>query len=315
MPVDGREHELTLYMEDTMWPYEDKFIEYIDRCGEVYAKSLDRPTPMLTIEAAFQPALGSHLRREVTLMQRIHDPEALLDLLRTEIPARVPRSGDLDARRPGPARPVDQPAAADLLVVTRCTERAHEHRHDHRRRRGRRSRPRRAHHRWAHHHATASWPRPSSGAPPGWPPRGVAGERVAVVDVGSLLSIATMLGAARIGAAAALMNPALTPPELRGLHQNAGCAEVGVAGEAYADRLREAGARQGVDGRRPAGRRLGVTPPCTAEDVDDRDAPGPVHQRHDRAAEGDRHHQRPADVRGSGESRHRSGRTRHPRSA
>jgi acyl-CoA synthetase (AMP-forming)/AMP-acid ligase II len=70
----------------------------------------------------------------------------------------------------------------------------------------------------------------------------VAGDRVAVVDGGSLLSIATLLGAARIGAAAALMNPALTPPELRGLLKNAGCADVVVAGEAYADRLREAGA-------------------------------------------------------------------------
>jgi acyl-CoA synthetase (AMP-forming)/AMP-acid ligase II len=70
----------------------------------------------------------------------------------------------------------------------------------------------------------------------------VAGDRVAVVDGGSLLSIATLLGAARIGAAAALMNPALTPPELRGLLKNAGCADVAVAGEAYVDRLREAGA-------------------------------------------------------------------------
>ena len=85
-PVDGREHELTLYMEDTVWPYEDKFTEYIDRCGEVYAKSIDRPTPLLTIEAAFRPALGSHLRREVSLMQRIHDPDALLKLLQNEIP-------------------------------------------------------------------------------------------------------------------------------------------------------------------------------------------------------------------------------------
>jgi hypothetical protein len=85
-PTDGREHELTLYMEDTMWPYEDKFGEYIDRCGEVYSKSLDHPSPLLTIEAAFQPALGSHLRREVALMQRIHDPQALLKLLQTEIP-------------------------------------------------------------------------------------------------------------------------------------------------------------------------------------------------------------------------------------
>ncbi|MCV7077629.1 hypothetical protein AWC27_27645 [Mycobacterium szulgai] len=85
VPVDGREHELSLYMEDTMWPYQDKFEEYIDRCGEVYARSLERPASMLRMQAAFQPALGSHLRREVTLMQRIHRPEALLELLRTHI--------------------------------------------------------------------------------------------------------------------------------------------------------------------------------------------------------------------------------------
>ncbi|OBF78469.1 acyl-CoA synthetase [Mycobacterium sp. 852002-51613_SCH5001154] len=73
--------------------------------------------------------------------------------------------------------------------------------------------------------------------------RGVAaGQRVAVVDGGSVLSIATVLGAARVGAAAALMNPALTPPELHGLLTSAGCAEVAVAGEPYGQRLREAGA-------------------------------------------------------------------------
>jgi long-chain acyl-CoA synthetase len=72
--------------------------------------------------------------------------------------------------------------------------------------------------------------------------RGVlAGQHVAVVDGGSVLSIAAVLGAARIGAAAALMNPALTPPELHGLLASAGCAEVAVAGEPYVDRLREAG--------------------------------------------------------------------------
>lgn len=70
----------------------------------------------------------------------------------------------------------------------------------------------------------------------------VPGQRIAVVDVGSLLSIATLLGAARIGAAAALMNPALTPPEIQGLLRNAGCADVAVAGEPFVDRLRDAGA-------------------------------------------------------------------------
>jgi hypothetical protein len=85
VPTDGREHELTLYMEDTMWPYPDKFGEYIDRCGEVYSKSLDRPNPLLSVAAAFQPALGSQRRREVALMQRIHDSQALLRLLQSEI--------------------------------------------------------------------------------------------------------------------------------------------------------------------------------------------------------------------------------------
>ncbi|MCV6963031.1 acyl-CoA synthetase [Mycobacterium intermedium] len=70
----------------------------------------------------------------------------------------------------------------------------------------------------------------------------VPGARVAVVDGGSVLSIAATLAAARIGAAAALMNPALTPPELRALMANAGCADVAVAGETSIDRVRDAGA-------------------------------------------------------------------------
>jgi hypothetical protein len=93
IPTDGREHELSLYMEDTMWPYEDTFTEYIDRCGEVYSKSLETAESMLDIQAGFQPALGSHLRREVVLMQRIRQPEALLNLLRNEIPARYRAPG------------------------------------------------------------------------------------------------------------------------------------------------------------------------------------------------------------------------------
>ncbi|MBV8179837.1 MAG: acyl--CoA ligase [Mycobacterium sp.] len=102
--------------------------------------------------------------------------------------------------------------------------------------------------------------------------RGVtAGTRVAVVDGGSLLSIASALGAARIGAAAALMNPALTPSELRDLLRNAGCVAVGVAGEAYADRLRAAGATTALT---PAdllsGQHLSRVPPV--EEVADRDA-------------------------------------------
>lgn len=98
---------------------------------------------------------------------------------------------------------------------------------------------------------------------------GLAGERVALVDAGSVLSIATMLGAVRIGAAAALMNPALTRSELHQLVKTAGCAAVGVAGGAYADRLAEAGLSIAFTAADLSGE---TSAPPVADDVDDRDA-------------------------------------------
>ena len=98
----------------------------------------------------------------------------------------------------------------------------------------------------------------------------VAGDRIAVVDGGSRFSIATLLAAARLGAAAALMNPALTPPELRGMLKNAGCVGVAVAGQAYADRLRDAGATTVVTESDLAGDALPV--PDAAETPDAADA-------------------------------------------
>jgi acyl-CoA synthetase (AMP-forming)/AMP-acid ligase II len=98
-----------------------------------------------------------------------------------------------------------------------------------------------------------------------------AGSRVAVVDGGSLLSIASVLAAPRIGAAAALMNPALTTPELRALIQNSGCADVAVAGDAHAARLQEAGASRVLT----AADLLSDSPiraANTAAEIDDRDA-------------------------------------------
>lgn len=99
---------------------------------------------------------------------------------------------------------------------------------------------------------------------------GVAGRRVAVVDGGSLLSIATMLAAARISAAAALMNPALTPSELRVLLTETNCAEVGVAGQRYAQRLIDAGAAKAFSAVDQFGDCLGCAP--LAADGDDREA-------------------------------------------
>jgi long-chain acyl-CoA synthetase len=64
-----------------------------------------------------------------------------------------------------------------------------------------------------------------------------AGDRVALVNLGSALSVATIFGAARVGASAAQMNAYLTPGELGQLAELVG-ARIGVAGTRYASGLR-----------------------------------------------------------------------------
>jgi acyl-CoA synthetase (AMP-forming)/AMP-acid ligase II len=87
------------------------------------------------------------------------------------------------------------------------------------------------------------------------------GARVALVDNGSVLSVATILASARVGAASAQMNVLLTPDELRKLVATVG-ARVGVAGEPFRAHLAEAlghgavlgeGDIEGADGSEPDG--------------------------------------------------------------
>jgi hypothetical protein len=97
VPSDGAEHEPAMYMEDTMWPFEGKLLDYIDASGSIYARSLEHRASgaprFLEIEAGFQPAFGSHVEREVTLLQRILDPDRLLGLLTSDIPAEMRAPG------------------------------------------------------------------------------------------------------------------------------------------------------------------------------------------------------------------------------
>jgi long-chain acyl-CoA synthetase len=65
------------------------------------------------------------------------------------------------------------------------------------------------------------------------------GDRVALVNLGSALSVATIFGAARLGAATAQMNAYLTAGELEQLADLVG-ARVGVAGPPFVDNLRAA---------------------------------------------------------------------------
>jgi hypothetical protein len=83
VPVDGIEHDPSLYMEDTGWPTAplDDYIEFWDT---EYFQMMRQTPPdrrILDIEACFQVAYGTHRRPEAVLMQRIRDYGLLMNLI------------------------------------------------------------------------------------------------------------------------------------------------------------------------------------------------------------------------------------------
>ena len=96
VPIDGRNHDTSLYMEDTMWPKRGKADEYVTAAGEVYAKMLGAHTDgevLLRMEAAFQTMPGAGRSPEVTLMQKVHNMSGLVQLLTHDMPAEMRRPG------------------------------------------------------------------------------------------------------------------------------------------------------------------------------------------------------------------------------
>jgi hypothetical protein len=83
------EHEPTLYMEDTGWPFEGRLDDYVALLGDLYEPML-RGSKLLEMQASFQPAFGMYKRAEVILMQKVHDHRALLALLEREEPDAYP---------------------------------------------------------------------------------------------------------------------------------------------------------------------------------------------------------------------------------
>jgi len=84
VPVDGAAHELSLYMEDTGWPYAplDDYIRFWDEAYFQIMRALPREQQILEIVGCFQPALGTHRRPEAMLMQKILNYGLLLSLIR-----------------------------------------------------------------------------------------------------------------------------------------------------------------------------------------------------------------------------------------
>ena len=97
VPTDGAEHELSLFMEDTGWPYVP-IDDYIKMWDELYSQPITRHaegtgTVSIDIQACFQNAFGTGLRREAMLWQRIANPETVLHLLTHDL--------DPEMRKPG----------------------------------------------------------------------------------------------------------------------------------------------------------------------------------------------------------------------
>ncbi len=92
VPVDGATHELTLYMEDTVWPYAGKLEEYLEAAGTLYARDtigrrVAEGTSLLELRACFRTLVGGHAAGEVVLWQRVLRPDLLVPLLTREVPA------------------------------------------------------------------------------------------------------------------------------------------------------------------------------------------------------------------------------------
>ncbi|HXW35892.1 MAG TPA: hypothetical protein VEJ87_15055 [Acidimicrobiales bacterium] len=90
VPTTGEEHDPTMYMEDTAWPYPGGLEAYLQAAGSLYEQTLSRSKQaghaILDMEAAFQPAYGTHHGTEVILWQKIVDHSALLHLLTHDTP-------------------------------------------------------------------------------------------------------------------------------------------------------------------------------------------------------------------------------------
>ncbi len=88
VPTDGREHENSLFMEDTGWP-DSSLDDYIQCWYDIYYVPMskhDPATQLLDIQACFQVAHGTHQRREAMLWQKIVSPANFLGLLSHDTP-------------------------------------------------------------------------------------------------------------------------------------------------------------------------------------------------------------------------------------
>ncbi len=97
VPVDGKTHENSLFMEDTAWPFAGGLQAYLDKAGTLYDHTLssqkEEGTGIIELEAAFQPVFGTHTTTEVILWQRVVNHRALSWMLANDLPPEASAPG------------------------------------------------------------------------------------------------------------------------------------------------------------------------------------------------------------------------------
>jgi hypothetical protein len=97
VPTSGEDHELSLFMEDTAWPFPGGLQAYLQKAGTLYdttlAQSKEGGHSIIELEAAYQPLFGTHTTTEVILWQRVVNQKALLYLLANDLPASATAPG------------------------------------------------------------------------------------------------------------------------------------------------------------------------------------------------------------------------------
>jgi len=97
VPVEPADHGPSVFMEDTVWPYEGSLEEYVRRSGDHYAVEMAqhaaRGSSILEVLASYRTAFGSGRRREIVLWQKVVQPKALTPLISREVPDEYKRPG------------------------------------------------------------------------------------------------------------------------------------------------------------------------------------------------------------------------------
>jgi hypothetical protein len=91
VPADpALDHEPTLFMEDTAWPFEGKLLDYLAKAEAQFAPSLveseGKGTAVLQLQTLLHTAWGTGQRAEVLLWQKIARYDRLWNLLATDLP-------------------------------------------------------------------------------------------------------------------------------------------------------------------------------------------------------------------------------------